>query len=890
MGEVYRARDTRLGREVALKVLPPGFSADPERLQRFTQEARAASALNHPNILTVFDVGEHEGAPYLVAELLDGDSLRALIERRRVTPAQAAEWVAQAARGLAAAHERGILHRDIKPENLFLTTDGRIKVLDFGLAKLLPQAAEGDAVPAIEVNGPETRAGAVLGTVAYMSPEQAEGKPCDRRSDIFSLGVVLYELLAGRRPFTGASAIDTLHAIVHDEPASLGGFGPVVGAEVGAVLEKALAKDPAERYRHAGDLELDLRRLARALSARRPEASASGVAGPPQAVRRLWPGVALGVAVLVFGAAFIGWKVAPSRVPGTAPRSLGAGSLRPLTSDPGYQGEATFAPDGETLAYVSDRTGNFEIFLQHAGGGPAINLTNNPADDVQPAFSPNGESIAFVSTRQSATDLIYRAPGLPSLMGGDVWVMPALGGMPRRVAEGGNFPSWSPDGQSLLFVRGAWFRSEICAVPAAGGQPRPLPIRLPAGDPTVPFLLYPTLSPDGRWLAFQARTSVFTVSAGGGDARFFTTGERPAWWPDGAALVFTNLAAGKGRSLCRQPFDPTTGQASGPIEPLTFGTTPAAHAGVSRDGAEIVFTALDTTFNVEEVPFDADGAGQLGPPVPWTRGNNRVSFFGASHDGSAIVYQLEQGAENHLWRLDRRGAPVQLTRDPAYSEGSPRWSPDGSTIAFTRGETGGPTAGVGVWLMAADGANPHELLARAVRPNWMPDGHGLVGYTDGGYTLVAVPGGEVTEIAKGAGAMPIFCVSPDGRWIVYQTPERGNVDLAAVAVAGGASRMVVATTKEDYHPFISPSGRWLYFQEDHKNVWRVPGPSQEWRQAAPEQITRFPESGLYLEEPNISGDGRHLFYARGRIVGNLWLLDLHGTPPTRDDSLTRTAR
>ncbi len=463
MGEVYRARDSRLERTVAVKVLPERLAEDPDALSRFGREAKAVAALSHPNILAIHDFGHEGTVAYAVSELLEGETLREALLSGPLSPRKAREYGVQIALGLAAAHEKGIVHRDLKPDNVFITRDERVKILDFGLAK--PGAATpgaGSETESPTVSG-YTEPGKVMGTVGYMSPEQVRGVPVDHRSDIFSFGAVLYEMLTGSRAFQRETAAETMTAILKEEPREpAASVGPDASALM-PVLRHCLEKKPERRFQSARDLAFALE------TASVPTVSAAAAA-VPVAERSSMLGKGLGIAVLVAGAAIAGYlihqgrAVAPAAGPGDA-------TLTPLTTDPGYEGEPTFSPDGQTIAYVSDRDGNFEIYLQQISGGPALNLTQNPAADIQPAFSPDGREIAFVSNRSGGSDIMHAAPGLP-LVGGDIWVMPALGGPARRIVENGDFPSWTPDGAELLYVHGTFRSSRIARIAAAGGESR----------------------------------------------------------------------------------------------------------------------------------------------------------------------------------------------------------------------------------------------------------------------------------------------------------------------------------------------------------------------------------------------------------------------------------
>lgn len=887
MGKVYLAHDTKLDRKVALKILPPEFAANQESMRRFTQEAKTAAALHHPNIAQIFEIGEHDNTRYIAMEFVAGDTLRTLLSRRRIELKRGLEWCAQVAGGLSAAHTQRVIHRDIKPENLVVTPAGQVKILDFGLAKLMEKRDDaggaGELTTAFMPSGNQTNTvpGVIMGTVSYMSPEQARGEKVDQRTDIFSLGVVLYEIVINERPFRGKSTIDTLHAILNQEPPRATQSNPQLPAELEDILGKALAKETSERYQHAGDFEIDLRRLKRGIESNTLTSTKGTAVRQKVAATFHLKWVVLGL-TLTAASVLAGWWLGSSSVPQSGVPSLANVALTPLTADPGYEGEPTFSPDGQTIAYVSDRSGNFEIFLKQIAGGPDVNLTNNASDDVQPAFSPDGKQIAFVSTRASSSSLLY--PGVDySLLGGDIWVMPALGGSARRIAESGNFPSWSPDGSTIIYTRGtAWFQPKMRRVSAQGGEPLDIPIAFAADEPPQPFWLYPSYSSDNRWIAFEAGAYIFIVNAEGGEAKRVVKGKRPVWSADSQAIIYSNTESGKNLSLWRVPFSLTEGVVSGLPEPLTVGRGRDIQAAVSRDGKMIAYAAQDLAFNAEVLPFDAEQGRLTGSPQPVTAGSNSIYFLNFSPDGRSIVFENHLGQSAHIWRVDVGSPPVQLTADAKFNDSAPRWSPDGQTIAFIRrsADESQPSQRVAasLWLMSADGANPRSVIENATNPMWLPDGrailYGAIVEGRNQLFLFDLTAKSSRRLTNEVGTVPISAFSPDGKWMIHQSNASGNIDLRAWPLAGGESRFVVATPHQDYHPFVSPSGKWLYFQLDHKNIYRVPGPAQDWRKAEPEKITNFPESGLFLEDPQISLDGRQLLYSRGRISGDIWIMNL----------------
>jgi serine/threonine protein kinase/Tol biopolymer transport system component len=863
MGEVYRARDARLGREVAIKVLPERLVEDPDALSRFEREAKSVAALSHPNILALHDVGREGRVAYAVMELLEGETLREALSAGPLLPRRAIDYAVQVALGLAAAHEKGIVHRDLKPDNVFVTRDERVKVLDFGLAKPGAALASTNETESPTVSG-YTEPGKVMGTVGYMSPEQVRGLPVDHRSDIFSFGSMLYEMLAGRRAFQRETAAETMTAILREEPPELSETSGPVFASLAPVLHHCLEKKPERRFQSARDLAFALG-TASAPSTATPALSAPLQVVPAPPRRFAWIRI-LSVLAAVAAAAAAGYLLHPSSAVSSGPDGSDL-TVTLLTTDPGYEAEPTFSPDGRTIAYVSDRDGNFEIYLQQISGGPAINLTKNAAADIQPAFSPDGREIAFVSNRAGATDVFHAAPGLP-LVGGDIWIMPALGGPARKIVEKGNFPSWTPDGSEILYVHGSFRSCKIARVPAAGGESRDIPIE----DAFVARYFYPHLSRDGRWLLYQNGNQIEVAPAAGGKGKALGLGMAPAWGFGSASIVYTDDTPGRRGSLRSAPFSASRGELSGPSRPLTLGRVNDLGAVVSPDGTAVAFSALDDSLNLEELPFDAESGRVLGPPRELTAGSNRVGFFDASPDGKAVIFAAERGATSHLWRIDPPEPAVELTNDPNSSENSPEWSPDGRQIAFLRAHTAlrENAAESSLWLMRPDGTNPRRVVDSSGSMIWLPDGRALIQRGDSLERRDLATG--ASEPVPGPNVRTLLAVDQAGRWLAYQTFSNGAMTLMGVPVIGGTPRPISTAPYEAYHPFFSPSGRWLYFQPGHKNLYRVPGPTQDWKIAPPEKVTDFSGLDLYIEDPRICRDGTKLFYTRGRRTGDIVIL------------------
>src|ERR1035437_568751 len=429
MGEVYRARDARLNRDVAIKILPASFSADPERLQRFARESRAAAALNHPNILSIFDIGEDHGAPYVVSELLEGETLRDRLRNGPLSSRKAIDYAQQIAKGLAAAHEKGIVHRDLKPENLFITNDGRVKILDFGLAKLTRPEADlsGDA-PTQQVG---TEAGTVMGTVGYMSPEQVRGKSSDSRSDIFSFGAVLYEMVSGKRAFHGESSVETMSAILKEEPPDLAETNRNVSPALERIVRHCLEKNPAERFQSARDVAFNLEALTDISSSSR-----GGICAlPDEPATRRWLLPALG-GLLLLATWGIVYRVA----------RRGTGASNPTFHEVTFRNggilAARFAPDGQTIVYGAAWDGRpHEIFTTRFDSSDSRSIGLPPAQIF--SISSNGE---LAISLHPVNYLVFALSG--ALAGG-----PLAGGAPREAVDNVLWADWAPDGQSLALVR-----------------------------------------------------------------------------------------------------------------------------------------------------------------------------------------------------------------------------------------------------------------------------------------------------------------------------------------------------------------------------------------------------------------------------------------------------
>jgi serine/threonine protein kinase/WD40 repeat protein len=692
MGVVYAAKDTRLGRSVALKFLASELVRDPAAKARFLTEARAASALDHTNLCAILEVGESEdGLLFLAMPRYDGESLESRLARGPLPVEEAIEIAVQAARGLAKAHEHGIVHRDVKPGNLFLTRDGVVKILDFGIAKLTGET------------GP-TRLGAILGTPSYMAPEQTRGETVDARADVWSLGVVLYEMLAGRRPFAGGTGAAVVHAVLHGTPGPLTHLRPEVPAELDRIISRMLAKDPGQRHADAAEALADLR-SALGLST----TGSLSPSAPRRPRRRLVAWIALGAVALVAGVA-IGLLV--WRRGGAAPALL-QGQIVQLTDLQGRETSPSLSPDGTFFVYTKVIDGASDLFLQRVAGGNPINLTaGSPADDYQPAFSPDGQQIAFRSERE----------------GGGIFLMGATGESVKRLTDFGYNPAWSPDGREIAAAtegafdpRRRFSESRIVRIDIATEAQRSLAVEdgvQPAWSPQGLRIAYWGLTQPGN------RRAIWTIPVDGGapvtvvDDDFYNWS--PMWSPDGRFLYFASNRGGS-MNLWRVAVDERSGRVSGTPEPITTSSEWSALPSLSRDGHRLIYATDSSRSFVEMVPLNPETAQVDGPPALAYQGARAIRSCDVSPDGAWLALGASSPAEDLLLIRSDGGDLRQLTNDLARDR-IPYWSPDGRRILFASNRSGKYEA----WTIRPDGSGLTQITylpdQPVTYPFWSPDG------------------------------------------------------------------------------------------------------------------------------------------------------------------------
>ncbi|KAA0256524.1 MAG: serine/threonine-protein kinase [Acidobacteria bacterium] len=861
MGEVYRAFDPKLGREVAVKVLSPDRAFDRESIARLSREARAASALSHPAILTIHDVGEADGHPYVVMELVDGQPLDEALAAGPLPVRRALALAAQLADGLASAHEAGIVHRDLKPGNVMVTRDGRAKLVDFGLATV--SAPEGSDEARL------TRSGHVVGTAAYMSPEQARGKAVDARSDQFALGALLYEMLTGRAAFARPSLAETLLAVVDEEPPPLSRSRPGVPEPVAWVVERCLSKDPDDRYVATRDLARELRALSERVE---PDSAATVVLGSrPRSGAQRRPRVPVAVALaLLSGLAVgaLGTAVLLRRSPPAGPE------LHRLTYS-GADAAPAFSPSGQLVAFVSTRDGTSRVWLKDLAAGTEAPLTEGP-DDL-PRFSPDGSQVLFVRN---------------GLDGSSLHRVATIGGEPHRLLEDVVAADWSPDGHHLAFVR--WrddgpSRTSLVGLADAGGENERVVASLAGAS-----LLHPRWSPDGKRLAVVssalrgvsgavyvldvgARTLVPAVPPGTGrhvSSAVFT--------PDGEALLYaesestTPFVVNPGRASRLTRARPGSGRA----ETLLWLPAWTAVIDVARDG-RLVLEELLARRTIRE----ADADPGAGTPLRWlTRGNGSDRQPVYSPDGGTLLFATARSGDWEVFGLTLgTGATRNLTGHRA-DDWDPAFLGTTGRVLFSSSRTGH----FEVWTAELDGSGPRLLTqdgTDAQNGTSTPDGKTVV-YASGdpgreGLWRVPADGSEAVRIVAGRALLPE--VSPDGRHVLYLAWTRAAAATIRVAEVEGGRAVpfeVDVGGERVASPGVGrarwwPDGRSIAFlalnERREKAVFRQdfePGRDT----SATRRLVLSLEPGSEVETFAVSPDGRRLAVAGVETISGLALV------------------
>jgi serine/threonine protein kinase/Tol biopolymer transport system component len=914
MGEVYKARDSRLERAVALKVLPPHLVTDAERVRRFVGEAKAASALNHPNIVTIYDIGESQPDPsadssalkvyYIAMEFVDGLTLHAKIHRDRSELKKLLEYFAQTAEGLAKAHGSGIVHRDLKPENIMVTGDGYAKILDFGLAKLVePEGGPASGGSAADLEEAETavmqrtQAGVVMGTVGYMSPEQAQGKSVDHRSDIFSFGCMLYEAATGLKPFHGDSLIDSLHRIVYSQPAPIRDSNPNAPVELQRIIRKCLAKDTAERYQSIKDVAIDLRELIKEYesqptlsgvyvpamqldgktgsgthsqpsmgsmpamaSASNPQMISGPVSGIGQPAARKIPWVPIiGGLVLLAAVGFLAvyLVVGQKQSKKTGPAFQNT-QLSKLTST-GRSLRAVISPDGKYAVHLVREAGKTALWVRQIATASNVQVVPPAEGDyVGMTFSRDGNYVYYTwGERGSAIRSLYQ--------------IPVLSGTPKKMIEDVDSAiSFAPDGRRVVFVRHSPAESGLFIANADGSGEQKL---VAFTQPDV--FLVPAWSPDGKVIAVSSRK----VSGGFGiqlsvvqvaDGAITTLGTQKwlgidgvAWLPDGSAIVLS--ARDQTPSSRSQIWE--ISYPDGATRRITNDLNEYSGVSLSSDASMLVTVQTDLVANV----FVGSAAADEKNSRQVTQGSGRYNYVSWAPD-NRIVYISDAGGGADVWTMEADGSNQrQLTSDAGLNI-FPSLGPDGKYIVLDSNRGLGLTA-FSVWRIGLDGSNPKRLTDGEFDffPTVTPDGRWVVfnrlSEQKPAIWKVPIDGGDAAVLLDKPAIRPV--ISPDGKLVACQyrsgVPTEGAV-LGILSIDSGDAIQLLKISLNQYR--WTPDSKSILYV-DHKegvgNVWSQPvggGP--------PKQLTQFKTGQMFSFD--WSRDGKQSLASRGSTSADVVLI------------------
>ncbi|HKY42636.1 MAG TPA: protein kinase [Pyrinomonadaceae bacterium] len=861
MGEVYLAEDKRLRRKVALKLLPSSVTKDASRLHRFEQEARAASALNHPNIIAIYEITEANSTLVMATEFVDGETLRHRLSLGALPINEVLSISIQIAEALSAAHKAGIIHRDIKPDNIMIRPDGYVKVLDFGLAKLSePDSAQFFSEASTQKI--KTGSGVVIGTVGYMSPEQARGQTVDARSDIFNFGTVIYEMVAGKRPFAGETPSDSLAAILKVDPAPLSHHAPEVPAELERIVSKALRKDRYERYQTVNDLLLDLRSLKQEIDF---NARLDRSARPTKAQAVI---VAVALIALITAVAIGIYNVRkPSQPqPAEAPQVV---KTTQVTFSSGFDGYPSLSPDGKSVAYSSDQNGTFEIYVKQLSEiGGELQLTSDGQQNFQPSWSPDGQRIAYHSRKR-----------------GGVWIVPALGGAPKQVTEDGARPVWSPDGSLIAFQSESpggelsnsrvMPPSTIWIVPSQGGSPKQITQPgNPAGGHSAP-----SWSPDGKRIVFEAsdfaRTTVWSIAVDGSDAKKVVQGTQPIYSGDGRHVYFMGRYSGE--SELSRILVSSSGEAIGEPTTVLQAREGAYFSGpvVSPDGKKILYSANRIESNLSTVSLLANG-DPAGPPSIFasdTSSRNTLPRF--SPDGRKIALnRWRRTTGNHIWVGDADGKNLtQITNTPP-GEAQASWLPGGDKVAFL---SEGPNKHLMLWTVSIVTGKQEPLLDLGEGIQYAtvsPDGnHVAYNFIQNGVINVWVAGvhdGQRKQLTFDAEMAGFPCWSTDGQWIAYEQ-KRGRDDyLMLIPSKGGQPIQLTFDKGKSWPHSFSPDDEEIAFAGQRDGIWNIYTISISTK--VQKQLTNYLQMNSFVRYPTWSSN--RIVYEYAETTGNIWMLEL----------------
>src|SRR5271165_6341359 len=865
MGVVYKAEDTQLHRFVALKFLPDELAKDPQALARFQREAQAASALNHPNICTIHEIGEQNGQPFIVMEFLDGMTLKARIAGKALDVETTLPLAIEIADALDAAHAAGIIHRDIKPANIFVTKRGHAKVLDFGLAKLsLKAQSVSEGAPTLEITDEHlTSPGSTLGTIAYMSPEQVRGKELDPRTDLFSFGSVFYEMATGALPFGADTSGLVFDAILNRAPVAPRRLNPQLPPRLEDVVTKCLEKDRDLRYQHASEVRTDLQRLKRDSESAR--LTLTQPTGQPKR-RSRWRvlaaacGVAVVAILLVVGAR---WKGS-----GTPLRT----TLSQVTFAEGVEEYPAWSPDGKALLYTGEVGKIRKIFRKDLASGQDSQLTRGESDELQPTWSPDGKRVAFVRAHQPDVKL---QPGdvFGMFQEGDVWVLDLASGEETKLVENAFNPAYSPDGQHIA-VDASWAGPRrIWLLDRQGHNPQ----QVTTDTSEEVAHLAPAWSPDGRKIVFQNRAGtkfdIRLVSLVSKQMNWITndffTNIRPSWSPSGRFIYFSSYRSG-GINIWRARVN-KDGTLSGSLQQVTAGAGQDVEVAVSPDGKRLAYATLRQNADIWRLPVSPQTGLTNGTPeavISTTREDSRGSW---SPDSKMVAFNSDRAGDMNIWLFTLADSSTRQLTTGHGGDFQPNWSPDEKKIAFFSSRSGSPN----IWEVEIASGTLRRLTSNSgvnVNPFYSPEGTFIAYHSDQRGRLevwVMNADGSNPRRLTNVGVMGHFMHwAADGLGIVFRCTCNGKPATMKVSVSGGEPQPFAETMMGGSHMSFSPDRTRIMDVVGHKVLWVSPVNGGK-----PEKVYEFPDPDVRIDYPVWSPDGRWVMFDRFRPQGgDIWAM------------------